>query len=63
MKQEEESEDDAVDDWENADMDEIVDKVKLNKEISVVVPDDEDNQQILESKEATETKKTKGHFN
>jgi hypothetical protein len=39
----EESEDDAVDDWENADLDEIADKIK-NKEVALVLPEDEDNQ-------------------
>jgi hypothetical protein len=39
----EESEDDAVDDWENADLDEIADKVKINKDVSQYIPDDEDN--------------------
>ena len=52
----EDSEEDAVDDWENADLDEIAGKIKLNKDISVAVPDDEDNQQILESKEIKENK-------
>jgi PAB1-binding protein PBP1 len=50
----EESEEDAVDDWENADLDEIADKVKLNKDVSQYIPDDEDNQQILDTKETNE---------
>jgi translation initiation factor 5B len=62
-KKEESSEDDAVDDWENADLDEIADKIKLNKDITVAVPDDEDNQQVLENNEAQESKKTKGPSN
>jgi translation initiation factor 5B len=52
----EESEEDAVDDWENADLDEIADKVKLNKDVSQYMPEDEDNQKILDSKETKENK-------
>lgn len=52
VKREESSEDDAVDDWENADLDEIADKIK-DKDISAaVVPDDEDKIEVLEAKEA-----------
>ena len=43
VKKEESSEEDAVDDWENADLDEIADKIKLNKDMSALVPEDEDN--------------------
>ena len=52
----EESEEDAVDDWEKADLDEIADKVKLNKDVSQYIPDDEDNQQVLDNKETIENK-------
>jgi len=52
----EESEEDAVDDWEKADLDEIADKVKLNKDVSQYIPDDEDNQQVLNNKETIENK-------
>ena len=52
VKKDESSEDDAVDDWENADLDEIADKIK-DKDISAaIVPDDEDKIEVLEAKEA-----------
>lgn len=56
VKKEESSEDEAVDDWENADLDEIADKIK-DKEITVAVPDDEDKIEVLEAKEADVPKK------
>jgi hypothetical protein len=52
----EESEEDAVDDWENADLDEIADKVKLNKDVTQYLPEDEDNQNILDNKESNDNK-------
>ena len=59
FEKKEESEDDAVDDWETADLDEIVDKVKVKKE-SDIVDDAEDEDTVAESfKEGDIKKKAK----
>ena len=59
MVKKEESEDDAVDDWENADFDEIADKMKDTKDIEVAVRDEEEDTN-LEMTATTVAKDTSG---
>lgn len=46
--QQEESEDSAVDDWETADLDDIVDKVKSKKDVEVV--NDAEDEDVVQAK-------------
>jgi len=46
--QQEESEDSAVDDWETADLDDIVDKVKSKKDVEVVK--DAEDEDVIKAK-------------
>jgi translation initiation factor 5B len=54
-----EDSEDAIDDWDAVDMDEIVGKMKDNKDIHIPSMDEEDSSAVLVQKEAKAGKNTK----